>query len=406
MRTWYFSNFYFFYFATIGIIMPYWSVYLDYLGFSAKEIGQLMAIFLFTKVLAPNLWAAVADHLTAKHGSSLGILKFATFATVLIYGLMYLANGFWPVAAVMLGYCVFWNASLPQLEAATLNHLKDKRAYGRVRVWGSLGFIVTVVGVGVLMDLTGPSSILEAGGLALLLLFFASLLMTGGQGLMKGRQGLMKGGQGHSASVGVTATVKSSSVRATDLLTPQVLVLLLLCFLMQLSHAPLQAFMSLYLAEYGYSNSQIGLLWAVGVVCEIGVFLIAYKLLSVFKLSSLLTFTFLAAAIRWGLVASFPELPLVVFITQAMHSITFGLYHAVMIQLIDRLFVGAYQIRGQALYSSITFGLGGAIGSYLSGYIWTDIGKQELFLFSGLLMLLVFVVSLFVTPKLTGESSQ
>ncbi len=391
MRTWYFSNFYFFYFATIGIIVPYWSVYLNHLGFSAKEIGQLMAIFLFSKVLAPNVWATLADNIAAKHGSSLGILKFATLATVIIYALLYFVEGFWAVAAVMLGYCVFWNASLPQLEAATLNHISDKGAYGKVRVWGSLGFIVTSVGVGRLLDETGPSGIFGAGGLALLFLFFASLLMKGSKGLSK-----------KDAEVNTSA----DKVAVMELLNSKVITLLVLCFFMQLSHAPLQAFMSLYLNDYGYSNSQVGLLWAVGVVFEIGVFLVSHRLIGHFKLSNLLTFTFFISALRWISVATFPEIPWVVFMTQVMHAITFGLYHAVMIQLIDRLFVGRYQIRGQALYSSITFGLGGAIGSYVSGYIWTDLGKQELFLLSGILMLIVAFVSVLITTKLTGESSQ
>ena len=360
-----------------------------------------MAIFLLTKVLAPNIWAAIADSLTAKHGSALGILKFATFATVVIYGQMYFADGFWPVAAVMLGYCVFWNASLPQLEAATLNHLHDKREYGKVRVWGSLGFIATVVGVGWLLDHTGPAGIFAAGGVAFIALFFASLLMSAsGQGASD---------NGEPDSSPDDGQVKEAYVAKPSLastLSSRVLVLLGLCFLMQLSHAPLQTFLSLYLAEYGYTNSQIGLLWAVGVVFEIVVFLLAYRIMARFSLAKLLTFTFLAAAVRWVLLAKYPDWPLIVFATQAMHSITFGLYHAVMIQLIDRLFVGRYQIRGQALYTSVTFGLGGALGSFLSGYIWADIGKQELFLYCGALMVVVCVFSFFFSHKLTQENSQ
>ncbi len=386
MKTWHFSNFYFFYFATIGIIMPYWSVYLDHIGFSAMEIGQLMAIFLFTKMLAPNIWATIADRVAERSGSSLGILKFATAATVMIYALMYVADGFWWVALVMLGYCVFWNASLPQLEAATLNHLADKKHYGRVRLWGSLGFIATVLSVGWLMDFTGPRAILPAGGLAMLALFFASLLMKGNN------QGACN-----------PELLRKPHITLRELLNPNVVSLLVLCLLMQMSHAPLQAFMSIYLSDYGYSRLQIGLLWSTGVVFEIVVFVLAARLLSRWRLSTLLSFTFLIAAIRWILVGLFPENSLLVFVTQASHAITFGLYHAVMIQLIDRLFVGPYQIRGQALYSSVTFGLGGALGSYASGYLWEHVGKQELFLIAGLLMLFVFIVSAFFAPRLTGE---
>jgi len=386
MRTWHFSNFYFFYFATIGIIMPYWSLYLNYIGFSATEIGQLMAIFLMTKMLAPNIWAAIADKIASQRGGSLGILKFATLATVIIYLLMYKASGFWQVAVVMVGYCVFWNASLPQLEAATLNHLHDKRQYGRVRLWGSIGFIVTVLGLGVMMDFTGPMSVLPAGGVALTALFFASLLMRD--------------------KPNMTPEQSVSTVRLSSVLNGRVVVLLVLCLMMQISHAPLQTFMSLYLTEYGYSNWQIGLLWTTGVVFEILIFIFAFKLLDRFELPNLLTLTFFAAAVRWCLVAQFPHVPVVVFFTQAMHAITFGLYHIVMIQLIDRIFIGKYQIRGQALYSSVTFGLGGALGSFISGYIWQGVGKQALFLFCGVLMLMVFVFSLVYTKKLTADVSR
>lgn len=384
MRTWHFSNFYFFYFATIGIIMPYWGLYLDHLGFNAKQIGQLMAIFLFTKMLAPNIWATIADAVAAKHGSSLGILKFASFATLLLYSLLAFTDSFWGVGAVMLGYCIFWNASLPQVEAATLNHLSDKNQYGRVRLWGSWGFIATVLGLGALMDYTGPSSIFPAGAIALAALFLASLLMRND-----------KKAPSLSAS-------SDTSVSVTKLLTWKVVVLLILCTLMQLSHAPLQTFMSLYLLDYGYTNWQIGLLWTTGVVFEIVIFIYAGKILERFRLSSLLCFTFFIAAVRWGLVAEYPQIPVIVFFTQAMHAITFGLYHVVMIQLIDRLFVGKYQIRGQALYSSLTYGLGGAVGSFISGYIWTDIGSQALFFFCGGLMVFVFVFSLFFIRKITN----
>lgn len=388
MRTWHFANFYFFYFATVGIIMPYWSVYLDYLKFSALEIGQLMAIFLFTKMLAPNIWATIADKVTARTGSSLGILKFATLATVLIYLFMNVVEGFWPVAIVMLGYCIFWNASLPQLEAATLNHLADKQQYGKVRLWGSLGFIFTVMIVGGLMDFTGPQAILPAGAIALMALFFASLFMQSKK----------------TNTVDVPQPAAPTKVPVSELLNPKVLVLLLLCLLMQISHSPLHTFMSIYLSDYGYSRFEIGVLWSVGVVFEILIFIGAATILKKWRLSTLLTFTFFVAATRWFLVGFFPDFVFIVFITQAMHAITFGLYHAVMIQLIDQLFVGHYQVRGQALYSSVTFGLGGAIGSYASGYIWQEFGKQQLFLAAGFLMLSVFVLSIFVTPKLTENS--
>jgi len=128
-------------------------------------------------------------------------------------------------------------------------------------------------------------------------------------------------------------------------------------------------------------------------------------LLRRFPLPGLLSFTFLLAALRWFLVAYFPEEPEVMWFSQALHAITYGLYHSVMIQMIDGLFQGRYQIRGQALYSSVTFGLGGAIGSFLSGYIWTVYGNNFLFLLAGILMIVVFIVSLLFVRQIKVRNS-
>ena len=294
----------------------------------------------------------------------------------------------------MFSFCIFWNASLPQLEATTLNHLQERRdKYGQIRLWGSVGFIVMVQSLGLIMDMTGPSAILPAGAIALLTVFCASLLLK-------------------SPKVAFSNVTKESTaetdkpLKLLKLVNKNVVFLLMLCVFMQISHAPWHTFFSIYLEGYGYSKSSIGALWSIGVVFEILVFIIGYKLLQHFRLANLLTFTFLIAGVRWIMVSLFPESGWLILVTQIMHSVTYGLYHSVMIKLIDRLFQGRYQIRGQALYSSITFGLGGAIGSFASGHIWTVYGHNELFMFSGLMMLLVFVFSLLFTRKVIQDVSQ
>jgi PPP family 3-phenylpropionic acid transporter len=390
MRNWHFSNFYFFYFTSVGIIVPYWSLYLKHKGFGAAEIGQLMAVLLMTKVVAPNIWAAIADNMAIRRGSALGMLKYAATATLLIYSSTFWVSSFWSMALSMFGFCVFWNACLPQIEAATLNHLAENRdQYGLIRLWGSVGFIVTVLGVGWLMDYTGPGAIMPAGACALSLLLLASLLMRD-----RARQ--------TNAQLPISETVRVVLPLA-QLLNAKVLTLLFLCILMQISHAPFYTFFSIYLESYGYSKLHIGWLWSAGVIFEIMVFIFGYRLLRRFKLSSLLSFTFIVAAIRWLIVAALPEQQWMIFFSQALHAITYGLYHSVMIQLIDRLFQGRYQIRGQALYSSVTFGLGGAIGSFVSGSIWVVYGQNQLFYAAALMMVLVFVFSLIICPRITGE---
>lgn len=360
--------------------MPYWGLYLKHLGFSPAEIGELMAILLFTKVVTPNLWAILADRVAARKGSSLSILSIATGFTLLAFSVMLVVDQYWSVALVMFGYCIFWNACLPQMEAATLNHLdNDREKYGGIRLWGSIGFIVTVLVVGLLIDQFDAPVILPASIICMLAMFVASLVLSR---------------RAHSNEPDLTeAELYKTKIPLKTLLNKSVVTVLILCFFMQLSHAPFYSFFSIYLENYGYSKLLIGILWTTGVVFEIGVFVIGYRLLRRFQLTHLLMFTFLVAAVRWCLVAAYPENLRIMLFAQAMHAITYGLYHIVMIQIIDRFFVGRYQIRGQALYSSITFGLGGAVGSVLSGYIWTYYGQAELFYLSGLMMFIIMFAS-------------
>lgn len=381
--SWRFANFYFFYFCTVGIIVPYWSVYLQHLQFSPTEIGQLTAILVITKVVAPNVWGSIVDRTNLAQGHSLKILKLATGGALVSYLFLYWpaqSVGFWWMAGVLFAYSVFWNACIPQVEAATLNHLAGERfRYGMIRLWGSVGFIVTVLGLGYLLDHYSPNIILHAGAVSFLAVFAVSFLLSRKQGNTK---------------------PDSTVIPLKKLLNKRVVLILVLCTMMQASHAPFYTFFTIYLEGNDYSNAHIGWLWSVGVVLEIVVFLLGYRLLSQYRLMNLLTFTFVCAALRWLLLAAFPQSVPVVWFAQALHAITYGLNHSVMMQVIDQFFQGRYQVRGQALYLSVSFGVGGALGSGLSGYIWSGFGANMLFYFSGFLMLIASLLAMiFLVPR-------
>lgn len=388
MGRWRFANFYFFYFCSVGIIVPYWGLYLHYLEFNASEIGELTAILVFSKMLTPNIWGWVADHININDGQSLNILRWATVGSLLIFCLMYLldASGlgslptnYYLVAFVLFGFSLFWNACIPQVEVATLNYVAEERyRYGSIRLWGSVGFIVTVLGLGYLLDRTGPSIILHAVALSLGALLVASFLLS---------------------SRASYPQPDKTIIPLRQLLNRRVILILLLCTLMQVSHAPFYTFFSIYLEAYSYSKTHIGWLWTVGVVFEIGIFMFGYRLLKRYALTNLLTFTFVIAAIRWFMLAHYAADVVVVWAAQILHAITYGLHHSVMMQLIHQFFQGRYQVRGQALYLSLSFGVGGAVGSVSSGYIWTVFGANNLFLSAAALMLIVSLCSyLFLKP--------
>ncbi|MDJ0956314.1 MAG: MFS transporter [Arenicellales bacterium] len=355
MPYWRLSIFYFFFFASLGALTPYLGLYLQSIGLTPEQIGQLMAILLATKIVSPNIWAWIADHSLR----TLPVVRLAAFMAFAVFLVMYWSVTFWWIALVMFAFSFFWNAVLPQVETTTFKHLgRDERLYGRVRLWGSLGFIVFVLGLGPMVEHYGPSTTLPAVAFALLGVWFATLLIPE---------------PGRAERLQIQARFRDLFKR------PEIVTLLVCCLLMQASHAPFYAFFSIYLNDYGYTKSAIGVLWAFGVLCEIGVFYYMHRIHWHFSLPSVLAMSFVVTALRWSLVAAFPESVTVITLTQALHAVTFGAYHATALQLIRKMFRGSHEHRGIALYGSTSFGIGGAIGSFYSGYIWAYVGPASTF---------------------------
>jgi PPP family 3-phenylpropionic acid transporter len=160
---------------------------------------------------------------------------------------------------------------------------------------------------------------------------------------------------------------------------PAVLALLSVCFLMQLSHGPYYTFYTIYMEDHGYSRTAIGLLWALGVLAEVLIFMVLPKWVPRVGLRVLLVVSLLLAAVRWLMVGYYVETLWIMVVAQVLHAATFGVYHAAAIQLVHRYFFGRHQGKGQALYSSVSFGAGGAVGSFYSGLTWDAPGPAFTF---------------------------
>ena len=365
---WRLSGFYLLYFATLGALIPYWGLYLRHRGFGASEIGELVAILMATKIVAPNVWGFIADHT----GRRMLIVRLASMLSLLAFCGVFLADGYWWLAAVILVFSFFWNASLPQFEATTLSYLGEHtHRYSRIRLWGSVGFIVTVALIGPLLGRYDPGLLpwLLVGLFAGIWLF--SLVVP--------------------ERLADHHRVSAVSLRRT-LRHPAVLALLATCLLMQASHGPYYSFYTLYLEDHGYSRSLIGQLWALGVVAEIGVFLLMHRWLPALGARRLLLVSVALAVVRWLLIGGFVDQLWVLIVAQLLHAATFGSFHAAAIDLIHRFFPGRLQGRGQALYSSMSFGVGGALGSLYAGHLWDGVGPMWVYMASAISALLALVV--------------
>lgn len=366
---WRLSGFYLFYFAALGAFLPYWSLYLHSLGFSPIEIGELMATVAFTKVIAPNVWGWIADHT----GKRMTVVRVGCACAVLAFTGVFLAHGYWWLLMVMLVYGFFLNAALPQFEAITLTHLGDSsHHYSRIRLWGSVGFILTVAALGPVLQRYDESVVPMAIALLIAGIFFMSLWVPE-----------------NAACPAQTGGEPWSLL----LQRREVPALLAVCFLMQASHGPYYTFYTIFLEEHDYSRTLIGQLWALGVVAEVGLFLVMHRLIGRFGLRLLLLISTALTTLRWAIIGAYVDNLTMVILAQTLHAASFAIYHAVAIELIYRYFAGRHQGKGQALYSSLSFGLGGAAGSLYAGYLWDGLGGAATFMGAGIFSTLAFIIA-------------
>lgn len=366
---WRLSGFYFLFFITIGCFMPYWSLYLKSLGMNAEAIGILSAIVVVTKIFSSFIWGWVVDHT----GKRMQVIRYTSLFSMLSFCLVLFYQDFWSLFIVLFVFSIFWSAALPQVEAITLSHLgEESDRYTVVRIWGSISFIIAVLALGQFFDHQPIVYLVPIVIFSMVLVWIHTLFIP--------------------EIKSVNEKTESATFKAI-LFKPNVIALMAVCFLVQASHGPYYTFFSIYLEEHGYSNSFIGTCWALGVLAEVIIYIFIHKVIGRFGLHRLMLLVMVFATIRWLLIAYFVENVMILLFAQCLHAATFGVYHAVAIQYIHREFKGTHQGRGQALYSSISFGAGLALGSLISGYLWDSVGSLQTFLFAAILSLVGAVIA-------------
>ncbi|MDG9923011.1 MULTISPECIES: MFS transporter [unclassified Pseudomonas] len=361
---WRLSAFYFFYFAMLGATAPFLPLYFQHLGFSPARIGELVAIPMLMRCLAPNLWGWLGD----RSGQRLRIVRFGALCTLLSFALIFVDQSYAWLALVMALHAFFWHAVLPQFEVITLAHLQEQTArYSQVRLWGSIGFIVAVIGLGWLFELFSP-------GLfpIMVVLILAGILV--GTLWVPNAVPQPRAGQGGEGGF------------VTQLLRPGVPAFFLCVCLMQLSHGPYYTFLTLHLEGLGYERGFIGQMWALGVVAEIVLFLFMARILNRFSVRWVLAASFLLASLRWLLLGNLADHLGVLLFAQLLHAATFGSFHAAAIHFVQRSFGPNQQGQGQALYAALA-GTGGALGALYAGYSWVDLGSSWTFAIASLVAL-------------------
>jgi len=365
---WRIAGFYFFYYAFVGTFAPYWSLYLQSISFDAIEIAILMSIQPVMRMIAPNIWGWLAD----RSGKRREVVVAAASLSAVFYLGVFATTSFWGLFLVLALMGFFWSASMPLVEATTLTWLGENTAhYGRLRSWGSVGFILAVIGLGYAFDYIAIAWLLWAGLVCEIgILLFARQIPP----------------------TEVLAHHTDSQPIREIVLQPRVLALFGACFLMAVAHGPYYTFFSIYLVEHGYAKSAVGWLWALGVICEIGVFFLMPWLVRRYGFTRILIGSLGLAVLRFLLIGWGVDFLALLLVAQVLHAATFGAYHAASVGLIHEFFRGRHQSKGQALFGSFTFGAGNMLGGLASGPIWVHYGASVLYSCSAGMALLGMLV--------------
>ena len=356
------------YFAGVGLFNPYAPLWFQSLGFSALLIGGIASLQSWTRVFAPYAWGWLGDH----RGRRVGLIRLASAGTLLsALGLLGVREAL-PVAVVVT-LLFLANGGIVPLYEATLAQLLDTpqgidaKRYGRVRVWGSVGFIASVTAFGVLLEHVGigvfPAFVAAVD--AVLLVIALRL----------------------PASHDEAPHTEPPPPVLGLLRQPAVAWFFLSVAFTVLAHTSLYAFLSLYLVRLGYGKTAVGVLWAVSVAVEIAFFWFQgrwfhrwtpHSWLQVAAGTTTLRFLLVVAA---GLLASGQPLAslLLLVLSQALHAITFAAHHSACIQLVQRHFPDRLRGRGQALYTTLGYGLPGVLGGVGGGWLVERQGFGTLF---------------------------
>ncbi len=366
---WRISSFYFWYCAALGAFTPFFARWLHELGLEGMAIGTVMAMWYVSRVAAPPAWSA----LCAGSANPLRWLQWGCVAMTLCFAGFLVARGFWPLLLTMLAFGSFANAVLPQFEAITLDRLGARRDnYGRVRLWGSLGFLAIAVGYGPLLDITGIA--------ALPMLTLPLLAATCLAALANGRSA-------HALDDAPTASVgeilRRSDVRA----------FFIVALLMQVGFGPFYVVFTLQLGEHGHSGTVIGMLWGLGVVAEILVFLFMAALWRRWNTQTIMLACLAVSAARWAVVALLPDSLAAMVLAQCAHALSFGAFHAACMQRVTEFFPGRLGQHGQGVLFGFSSGIGGVLGALMAGGLWQIGGGLAAFLAASAVCVLAWLIA-------------
>lgn len=357
------AAYYFWYFTAVGVFEPFLTPFWRQIGFLSVQIGLLNSIMPGVAAFAPFLWTAYAD--ATRQGER--IFLFNTWICALIALLIPNLGRFFAVATAMLAFSLFRTPLIPLANSMTFRALADRRQeYAAVRLWGTVGYILTAVGTGIAidrLDVSSPNRIGLWAGMHGISMAMVACGLVGWFGRSKRRVAL--------PPVGLADFLQTLRNR-------QFLLLLLAAALARVSFGPYETFFTIHLERLGLSSSFAGTAWALAAGSELAVMLCWGRMCEHASERAWLIAALASHPLRWVL-SIFAQDAFTLLLTQLSHALTFGVFYLAAVQTVDSLVPDGLRASAQGLFASVTFGLGDLLGNSLAGVLYEPLGMPWLY---------------------------
>lgn len=353
------------YFFGLGLFLPFFPLVLAEAGLGAAEIGSLLALPLLIRLVANPLVSALADRYL-RPGQAIALLSAVACAG---FGALFLVSGFWPTALVLAATSLAWGPLVPISDAlAARVQRRGGGDYGRMRLWGSIAFVVANLVGGLLVGAWSSSVVL--GGI------LAGLAVSAVVGWFLPLARL------RDESAPDEAQAPEPGRGAAILYAPSFLIVIAAVGLVQASHAAYYTFSALYWSQAGLGGTQVGLLWGLGVVTEVLLFSMAARIGARIGSGGLLALGAVAAVVRW-LAFPFAVDLWTISALQLLHGLTFGATHLGGVAYVARMAPPQWAGAAQGIASTIV-GVMSATATALAGVLYAQGAEPAFFAMAGL----------------------
>jgi len=338
--------FYFFYFALIGVYIIFLPKLLLDGGFSAVEVGIIYAAAPFMRFLLPFAFRHYIHltHRVYKISLSIGFVSTVLFFITI--------DSFWSYLFINLIFGASAGVILPFVEAIALQVI-SKEYYGRVRLWGSIGFMVIALWLGHTLS-SAKEGLIYLSIMAFFTLIFGYLITQYDQDNYE---------------------ISNPKDRNRGFSLSKYWAFWLSAFLLQVSFGGFYNFFTIYETEHNISLQMTSYLWSFGVLCEVVLFYYQGPLLKR-NLLMLLKLTIATTILRWLLLYIYPSSLIVAYASQSLHAFSFALYYTAVIAYVYDLYT--QKKLAQQFFLGMSFGLGGSVGAIIAGKIY-DFDSELLF---------------------------